>query len=204
MESSNLLPSLQEILGRLHKSSAHLPLSSQGSHVSPINVTKNSRLDDLWRFYERNKQGMYAYALSITRCESLAEDCIHDAIMSVASNDRKVWNLKPYVFRAVRNEALRRVRVRKREQESDSELLVSDESNPYMAFLETEEALLLAHCLDSLDPQKREIIVLKIYGELKFREIAKTLNRPLPTVASQYRRGLIQLAEILEEYGYEA
>ncbi len=40
--------------------------------------------------------------------------------------------------------------------------------------------------------------MLKVYGELPFREIAEVVGRPLGTVTSQYARGLDELRGLLQ------
>ncbi len=50
-----------------------------------------------------------------------------------------------------------------------------------------------------LPADQREVLTLKIWGELTFREIAETLGEPLNTVASRYRYALKMLRNVLEE-----
>ena len=47
--------------------------------------------------------------------------------------------------------------------------------------------------LDRLDVNERELVELKIYAGLTFREIAEVVSRPQATVATQYRRALESL-----------
>ena len=51
--------------------------------------------------------------------------------------------------------------------------------------------------LKSLPPEQREILVLKIWGELTFEEISQTLNISPHTAASRYRYALNKLKEVL-------
>jgi DNA-directed RNA polymerase specialized sigma24 family protein len=50
-----------------------------------------------------------------------------------------------------------------------------------------------------ISPDERETIVLKIYDDFTFQEIADLRDVPLPTVASWYRRGLEKLKTLLRE-----
>jgi RNA polymerase sigma-70 factor, ECF subfamily len=45
----------------------------------------------------------------------------------------------------------------------------------------------------------REVIVLKLWGELTFAEIADTLSIPANTAASRYRYGLMELRRLTKE-----
>ena len=54
-----------------------------------------------------------------------------------------------------------------------------------------------------LTPDKRETIVLKIFDEFTFQQIADLRQVPLPTVASWYRRGLSKMKATLTTENHE-
>ena len=45
----------------------------------------------------------------------------------------------------------------------------------------------------------REVVTLKVWGELTFQQIAETVGIPLNTAASRYRYALEHLREALKE-----
>jgi RNA polymerase sigma-70 factor (ECF subfamily) len=45
----------------------------------------------------------------------------------------------------------------------------------------------------------REVVILKVWGELTFAEIAEALDIPANTAASRYRYGLEELRKITKE-----
>ena len=53
----------------------------------------------------------------------------------------------------------------------------------------------LLHAIERLPPEQKEVITLKIWSELTFDEIARTLDLSLNTVASRYRYALDKLKE---------
>ena len=57
----------------------------------------------------------------------------------------------------------------------------------------------LKEALESLKPKEREVINLKIMGDMTFKEIAATLGTPMGTVTWLYRKAI----EKLRRYGYE-
>lgn len=149
-------------------------------------------------FYVEHRQQLYTYALSITRHREAAEDAIHAAFQRLLRRSEAVADLRPYVFRCVRNAALdgqRRAAAR-----GDSIFLEDDVSEPTSApAIDTCSARELDEKLQALSPDEREVIVLKIYDEFTFQEIADLRGVPLPTVASWYRRGLEKLKTMLQE-----
>ena len=60
---------------------------------------------------------------------------------------------------------------------------------------EAGERLQLA--LDRLDATTREMILLRYFGQLSFKELAELLDRPLGTVLARVHRGLQALREIM-------
>lgn len=158
----------------------------------------------IWRLYETHSRALFAYAYSITHNAELAEDGVHDAILSVARGKSTPHSPKAYVFRAVRNESIRLARRNGRDaslESFDSAALFTapPEGAPDAQSVRSEEAELLIQSLNSISQDEREVIILHIYAGMKFREIAETTQQPLPTVTSRYRRGLAKLGEILQE-----
>jgi RNA polymerase sigma-70 factor, ECF subfamily len=57
----------------------------------------------------------------------------------------------------------------------------------------------VAHALACLSVAQREIVILRVYAELSFVQIAEVTGEPLPTIASRYRRSLEELRGRLEK-----
>jgi RNA polymerase sigma-70 factor, ECF subfamily len=157
-----------------------------------------SAIAKLRAFYVENRQPLFTYALSITRQREAAEDAIQQAFQQLLRREEPVAELRPYVFRCVRNAALdglRRAAVR-----GDS--IFAEDAVPELV-ASASVAPLLAHELDEklglLSDDERETIVLKIYDGFTFQEIAALRDAPLPTVASWYRRGMERLKALLEK-----
>ncbi|MEL0099335.1 MAG: sigma-70 family RNA polymerase sigma factor, partial [Opitutae bacterium] len=62
---------------------------------------------------------------------------------------------------------------------------------------ERKRALLRA--VERLSDQQKEVVTLKIWGELTFDEIARTLDESINTVASRYRYALEKLKDWVPE-----
>ena len=57
--------------------------------------------------------------------------------------------------------------------------------------------------LSSIDQESRELIMLRFYSQMSFKEIAKTKKMPIGTVLSKVHRGLVKLRQLMEEYSHE-
>ncbi len=51
--------------------------------------------------------------------------------------------------------------------------------------------------LEKLSSEQREVIVLHLQGDMKFRQIAAMLNMSINTVQSRYRYGMEKLRQLL-------
>ncbi|HLW65817.1 MAG TPA: RNA polymerase sigma factor [Gemmataceae bacterium] len=109
----------------------------------------------------------------------------------------QVENLLAYVFTITRNEANRHAgrwqRDKKQQQTLSAEDLFEEAGSGDLELRETAEAV--AAALQQLPEELREVIELKIYGSLTFREIADLLSIPQGTVATRYRTALARLKE---------
>ncbi|MBX6326212.1 MAG: sigma-70 family RNA polymerase sigma factor, partial [Chthoniobacterales bacterium] len=68
---------------------------------------------------------------------------------------------------------------------------------PHFKF-DDEAQLALAQAVDLLPREQREVLVMKIWNELTFVEIAKVLGISQNTAASRYRYALLALKRMLQ------
>ncbi len=147
-------------------------------------------------FYVGNRQQLYTYAVSITGNRESAEDAIQGVFEKLLRAEALPADLRPYVFRSVRNAAYdagRRTRVRTDSIFEAAAMVDAAESGPRVGFGADD----LEPLLQRLSADEREAILLKIHGGFTFHEIAELRQVPLPTVASWYRRGLDRMKAIL-------
>jgi len=152
---------------------------------------------ELIQLFETKQKQLYVAALSITRNQAAAEDAVLDAMLAISELQQTPENLSAYVYRTVRNKALHTVKQSKRFS-SDSE---------YSNFIDTqsqsaEQQVFLQQVLkqlEELESNQQQVLIMKLFGDLTFDEIAEiTANNP-NTVASWYRRGLQKLKENIHE-----
>ena len=65
------------------------------------------------------------------------------------------------------------------------------------------DALLVREVLSGLEAKSRTVIILKIYENMTFSEIAQIVKKPENTVKTLYYRGLKSLKERMQINGYE-
>ena len=154
-------------------------------------------IEILRAFYVCSRQQLYSYAVSITGNREAAEDAIQGVFERLLQGPSLPADLRPYVFRSVRNAALdgwRRARVRT-DSLFDAAATLESAGRETPGFSSGDE---IGPLLEQLSSDEREAIVLRIYGGLSFREIAGLRAVPLPTASSWYRRGLERLRTMLK------
>jgi RNA polymerase sigma-70 factor (ECF subfamily) len=74
-------------------------------------------------------------------------------------------------------------------------------TQPEHAALRAERAIATRRALAGLDEPYREVVALRFFGERSLEEIADLTGRPLGTVKTHLRRGLLRLRDGLEPRG---
>jgi RNA polymerase sigma-70 factor (ECF subfamily) len=129
-------------------------------------------------------------------CHADAEDVFQEAFVRFWQQRAAAREPVAYLFRAVRNAARNRRRAegrrRRHEQHAAAERMFAAVAVevPYDA---DDVALALA----ALPEEQREVVVMKIWGELTFEAIGQALEIPQGTAQSRYRYALQSLRKTL-------
>jgi len=113
---------------------------------------------------------------------------------------RFIRNPSAYIFRIARNEAISFLKHRKKNLKSHHS--VERLSNVIQENLRGFDQEVLNHTAEALakiPADQREVIVLKFFEELTFREISNVCNVSIGTITSRYRYGMEKLRKLLED-----
>jgi len=159
--------------------------------------------DGLRRIYEKYLDYLLTLAMALSNDASGAEDIVHDVFVSFAKSkeDFKLrGSLKGYLRTCVINRARDRIRANRRQSTTlgGLRLASSDSMEPDQSIICSEEAQLLNHAIAQLPDDQREAVVLRLKGEMKFKEIAKVRGVSVSTIQGRYRYGLNKLRSILD------
>jgi RNA polymerase sigma-70 factor (ECF subfamily) len=148
--------------------------------------------EDVRRLYQEHGPALLAYASALLRDPSAAEDVLHQVFLNVLRGRASIdGSAAGYLFRAVRNTALNHVRGMSREVElPDAGVWLESPDGS------KETSMALQSALKRLPDEQREVVVLKIWGQLTFEEAANVVGISPNTAASRYRYGLAKLKEI--------
>ncbi len=134
-----------------------------------------------------------------TRCASDAEDVVQEAFVRYWRKQRHLpGDPLPLMLTSVRRAALDQLRqVDRRQNREQAHVDIAAESwfEPHAEG--DERANRLEEAVVQLPTEQREVLVLKIWGELTFAEIAEQLGLSPHTAASRYRYALGSLRQKL-------
>ncbi len=159
--------------------------------------------EPIWKsWFARHGAKLLLFARQQSRRPDEAEDLLQEAFVRIWRLYGHTGEVSPgLVYRAIRRLAIDWARsIDRRQAREDKVALDSPMSLGFERSLEEDErnqALLRA--VERLPAEQKEVLTLKIWGELTFDEIARTLEESLNTVASRYRYALQKLKEWVPE-----
>lgn len=160
--------------------------------------------EGLHRIYERYKDDLVTIAAGLLVDRASAEDCLHDVFVHLAgcaAGIRLQGSLKGYLVTCVVNRARDMLRRSRRVEPAVvaelAAMQVTADGSVAQAAIEREEVARLYEALAGLPYEQREVLVLRMQGDLTFQEIALQLALSINTVQSRYRYGLEKLRALL-------
>ena len=148
----------------------------------------------------------YNLARWLTRDARDAEDVVQEAYLRALKHfdTFKGGDARPWVLKIVRNTYytwIHRNRVNEAMTPFDEEedIHISDAPNPEMVLLKQTDMKLVRQALRKLPTEFLEVIVLREFEELSYKQIAETIQVPVGTVMSRLARARGRLAQIILE-----
>jgi len=139
----------------------------------------------IYSWYEQYKNGIFRYALSITKDPHLSEDVLHDTFVKLltggircASGKEQAW-----LYRIARNLCYDHLRKAKREQTYGKMPSHLDNQLEYIELI------------SPLSPVEQEIVTLKIVGGLTHKEIGSVLGITASAAQKRYERAICALRD---------
>jgi RNA polymerase sigma-70 factor (ECF subfamily) len=160
--------------------------------------------DALRRIYEKYRDSLLILAIALSHDVNLAEDAVHDVFVAFAQNIagfKLTGSLKAYLAKCVANRVRDLMRAKySRVKALDSQQVYSDDvdlNEPTQLITCNEELRLLSSALAELPDEQREVVVLHIHSQMRFKVIAKSFGISVNTVKGRYRYGIRKLRSIL-------
>src|SRR4051795_4178355 len=154
--------------------------------------------------YDELSSAVFGLARRVVRDPARAEDVTQEVFLEVwrkaARYDRALGTPRTWMMTIAHRRAVDAVRrsesQKRRDNRGEPEEVVHDE--PGDAVIREEEHGAVRGCLETLTELQLESVRLAYFNGYTYNEVAALLDKPLPTIKTRMRDGLIRLRDCLE------
>lgn len=169
-----------------------------------IKLIQQGDKQGLKEIYDEYGKMIYQCVFQILHNPQDAEDVTSDFFM-------KLWKIadtycfggkhKRWLVTIARNMALDLIKKRSHEQLTinDGEDFRDEPADSVSTEETVTGKMAVAEALDRLDESEREIVNMKIFADMTFKDIAAVLEKPIGTVTWKYRNAITKLREFIGE-----
>lgn len=161
--------------------------------------------------YHRYHIQIFNFIRRLAGRRELSQDLLQETFTRVwfaaHTFDLKKGNFKGWLYKIALNTTRNEMSKKQYEYHyEDWSNVYGTSQEPYLALRDQPDSKLfqselkgiIAEALVKLNPLFREIIILKHYQQLKFKEIAEITNTPEGTLKARFHHGIARLKELLE------
>ena len=161
-------------------------------------AVRDGDLDRLGLLFEKHNRNLYNFFLRQTRNPQTSEDLVQDVfykILKYRHTYRGESKFTTWMFSIAHNSKIDHYRKNKY-QSDDIEILesvASDDPSPEDISFQKEKKALLMKALHKLPEEKREVLLLSRFQNMKYEEIAEILGSKVGTIKARVHWALKEL-----------
>lgn len=161
----------------------------------------------------RHKQKVFRHIQRLVKDHDLANDVFQETFIRVihllkSNQYAEEGKFLPWVLRIAHNMALDAIRIRKRRNSFEN---VSEESETFDELQDTSPSIEtkmmvrqtykhIKKLIYELPHQQRDVIILRHYNGLSFKEIAEETNVSINTALGRMRYGILNLRKLMDDH----
>lgn len=185
--------------------------STQASDTQLVHAFQEGDCGALEILVNRHKDKIFSTILFLVKDKFLAEDLFQDTFIKIIDTIRKnrytdEGKFLPWAMRIAHNlcvDYFRKVKrmpaVKTSDERDIFEMIDLKEESCDEKVMQLQTNDRIARLLDKLPEEQREVIVLRHYGDLSFKEIGELTGCSINTALGRMRYGLINLRKMLAE-----
>jgi RNA polymerase sigma-70 factor, ECF subfamily len=156
------------------------------------------------RLYDEFSAQVYGVASRVVADPSRAEDVTQDVFLDIWTNannfDSKLGSARTWVMTIAHRRAVDAVRRSEAQRKYDRRAVLDEvhHEDAVEGVVRAEERDAVRRCLDTLTELQLESVRLAYFNGYTYTEVATVLQKPVPTVKTRMRDGLIRLRDCLE------
>ena len=157
--------------------------------------------------YKKYVQRLYDYGMNSSKDHDMVLDCLQELFLRLWNKRETVSNInsvKPYLYKSFRRLLIHQIVEQRKqltflaEQATAFEFTLSFESTLIEDELKAERIKKLRACIQSLTKGQREVIYLKFFNELTYREIAEITEMQVDSVYNLVSKAIELLRKKLQ------
>ena len=152
--------------------------------------------------FESEETPLLRYAFSLVRRRAVAEEIVQEVFLQLHVKWNDVESPRAWLYRSVRNKVFNYMRDNRRET-IETEGLSSKSDTPDGVLSKLEAIQVLHETIDSLHESDRELVQLKFFDGLKYREISELTGLSVGNVGYRLHHILKELAGKLHPLGMD-
>lgn len=167
---------------------------------------KDGQTDKLGLLFERYNKSLYGFFYRLTSDSDTSEDLVQNVFIRILKYKHTYHGdgkFSTWMFHMARNMFADHYKKTKRmgykEDVELADMYFRDDINAESTIIQTEELDLLQQAMNQLSLEKREILILSKYQEMRYREIADLLKLTESAVKVRIFRALKELKMIYEK-----
>ncbi len=170
---------------------------------------RDGDLVQLGALFERHHVALFNFFLRLTGSRSLSDDLVQEAfirILKYRKTFRQPGEFRPWLYKLARNAAAAHFRKHRHEGPAPAEPdeRAADGPLPWAEMEREQNARLMRKALLALPYERREVLLLSRFGELRYDEIAQLLECSVGAVKLRVHRAVKHLREIYDEMARRA
>jgi RNA polymerase sigma-70 factor, ECF subfamily len=156
------------------------------------------------QLYDTISPVVYGLARRVVRDEARSEDVTQEVFLEVwrkaTGFDPGKGRARTWILTIAHRKAVDAVRRNESHKKQDQHAALDERSHdgPADALIEAEEHGAVRGCLDTLTDLQLESVRLAYFNGYTYAQVATLLEKPLPTIKTRMRDGLIRLRDCLE------
>ena len=157
--------------------------------------------------FDAEETPLLRYAFSLTGRRAVAEEIVQEVFLQLHTHWDDVDTPRAWLFRSVRNRAYNHNRDHKREiltgNDHETQSPNAEDETPEALLLRMETAGTLRLIVEELDETDRQLVRLKYFEDLKYRDISDQTGLSISNVGYRLHHILKELAEKLRQLGID-
>jgi len=165
--------------------------------MSEVRAGDVARLEVL---FDRHHRALFHYFVHVTSNRSVSEDLVQEVffrILKYRHSYQSGTSFRAWMYQVGRNVHLDHLARHKAEvaMPEEAQEITSPGTPPDREFQKKQEAAILRRAMAAMPPEKKEVLIMSRYLDLKYEEIASVLKCEVGTVKVRVYRALRELSE---------